>query len=214
MNKTKNANNNLNLGRVGLTARFKPLHLGGAAMLEALCKNSDHVIIGLGSSNKYNVRNPFTADESEGMVHAFLKSRFNNYEVIHIPDFAHIPEYSDGQKWREYVKDKMGDLDFFVTGNAYVANLLKDDYSIIKPNEVISSEKRIQLRATMVRYGMAKDEHWEKFVPRETELYLKKHHLVERFQKEFGVETIESLKGVDYSSLESAQEEMNHTKEK
>lgn len=50
--------------KLGAIGRFKPLHLGAAAMLEALCENAEEVVIGIGSSNKYNLRNPFTAEES------------------------------------------------------------------------------------------------------------------------------------------------------
>ena len=92
----------MKLGRVGVIGRFKPLHNGGALMLDAICENADHVVIGLGSSNKYNLRNPFTGDESAGMIEAYLSPRFSNYELIHVPDFGHIQEFSDGKKWKEY----------------------------------------------------------------------------------------------------------------
>src|SRR3989344_7821397 len=105
------------LGRVGTIARFKPLHLAGARMLEALCEEADQVVIGLGSANKYNLRNPFTVKESEAMVRAYLSSAYDNYECIEIPDFAQMPEYKDGQKWREYIVKHLGKLDYFITGN-------------------------------------------------------------------------------------------------
>ena len=53
------------LGRVGFIGRFKPLHKAAAIVLEEICKRSDHVIIGIGSANKYNYRNPFTAELSD-----------------------------------------------------------------------------------------------------------------------------------------------------
>ncbi len=56
------------LGVVGIIARFKPVHKGHAAILEALCERADLVYIGLGSPNKYDVRNPFSAKESEEMI--------------------------------------------------------------------------------------------------------------------------------------------------
>jgi len=96
------------LGRVGVIARFKPLHNGAYAMLEAVCENANEVIIGIGSANKYSLRNPFTAKESEDMVRLTLEQKFSNYSIIHIPDFAQIPEYSDGKKWKEYVIEKFG----------------------------------------------------------------------------------------------------------
>ena len=153
------------LGRIAVIGRFKPLHIGGALMLEAICEKAEHAIIGIGSSNKYNVRNPFTAEESEKMAHAYLSPRFSNYETIHVPDFAHIPEYSNGQKWRKYVKDNFGDVDLFVSANDYVSELLKEDYNIVRPSTLIPPEKHIQIRATKVRVRMARFEEWNPLVP-------------------------------------------------
>ena len=75
-----------NLGRVGLVGRFKPLNNGGYALLEAICEKSDRVIIGVGSSNRYNVINPFTANETEDMIRVALHPQFSNFDIIYIPD--------------------------------------------------------------------------------------------------------------------------------
>ncbi|MFH1072664.1 MAG: adenylyltransferase/cytidyltransferase family protein [Nanoarchaeota archaeon] len=178
--------------RVGFIGRFKPLHLGSAVMLETLCEKSEHVIIGIGSTNKekYNVRNPFTPEETKAMIDVFLKTKFNNYETVFIPDYAHIPEYRDGQKWREMVKERYGNLDAFVTGNLYVATLLKDDYHIVHPAMLIPKEKHIYLSGTDVRIEMAKGGDWKQLVPEEVAAYLEQNTLVERFRKEFGLETL------------------------
>ena len=42
-----------------------------------------------------------------------------------------------GPRWRLLVKDLFGDLDLFVTENPYVTNLLKGDYRIRRPIELI-----------------------------------------------------------------------------
>src|SRR3989338_1300218 len=118
------------LGRVGLVGRFKPLHNGAKVMLESLCEQAKEVLIGIGSSNKYNARNPFTADESEDMVNAVLKKNYSNYSIMHIPDFGHEKEYSDGKKWAGYVAEHFGALDYFISGNEFVSELMKDKYAI------------------------------------------------------------------------------------
>ncbi len=202
------------LGTVGLVGRFKPLHNGGAAMLESICDNADHVLIGIGSSNKYNSRNPFTAEESRGMIDAYLSQRFSNYSFIEVPDFAHIPEYSDGQKWKEYVVGHFGKLDYFVSGNSYVSELLQDKYRIIHTAEKIPSEKRTCLRATTVRMEMAKGCDWKRLVPKEVADYLEKNGLVERFRREFGLETIAELSGTEYLKHETALDEKVHATER
>ena len=201
----------MKLGRAGTIGRFKPLHNGGAAMLETVCSMAEHVIIAVGSVNKYNARNPFTAEESKAMIDAFLRERFSNYEAVFLPDFGHIPEYSDGQKWRNHVLEQFGELDCLVTGNEYVEDLFSSDYEIIHPGDLIPREKQIMLRATEVRVEMAKAGNWEKLVPEEVADYIKINRLDKRFRAEFGLET---LAVADlYWLPETREQERHHTQE-
>ncbi|MFH1917242.1 MAG: hypothetical protein ABIJ21_08335 [Nanoarchaeota archaeon] len=209
----------MSLGRVGVIGRWKPLHNGAAAMLESICSQAEHVLVGIGSSNtngtvqKYNRRNPFTPRETKDMIDLLLQPRFTNYETLFIPDYGHQPECRDGQKWREHVVSAYGSLDHFITSNPYVATLLKDDYDIIHPGTIVPRSLWTRLRATEVRIAMAKGEGWRELVPGPVAAYLKTNHLVKRFREEFGLETI-MLLGTDYSREESPHEEKLHTYEK
>ena len=198
--------------QVGFVARFKPLH-NGAVVLEEICKQSEHLIIGIGSSNKYNLRNPFTAEESHGMVDAYLKPRASNYSVIYVPDFGHIPGYADGQKWREYVITHFGQLDAFITSNDYVAGLLQGDYPIVHPASLLPPERQFKLKATQVRYEMASGGDWRSLVPPEVAQYLESNGLVERFRREFGLATIAELAGKEYCQSEDKSMESSHARE-
>jgi len=204
----------MKLGRVGVIGRFKPLHNGGALMLDAICENADHVVIGLGSSNKYNLRNPFTGDESAGMIEAYLSPRFSNYELIHVPDFGHIQEFSDGKKWKEYVTEHFGTLDHFVSGNDYVSDLLKDTYTVIHPAALIPPEQHLRIRATEVRLRMACYQDWRALVPEAVATYLESNVLVERFRTEFGLQTIAASLDANIHGKESYHQERDHTLEK
>lgn len=201
-------------GRVGLVGRFKPLHNGAAALLESACEFSEYVVIGIGSSNKYNLRNPFTPEETKGMIDSFLSGKYSNYEVIFVPDFAHIPEFRDGQKWREYVNENFGKLDYFVSGNDFVRNLLKEDYEIIHPGDFVPKERHVLLRATKVRYEIAKHGEWKNLVPEKVADYLESNGLIERFRKEFGLQTLAEISELSYDKDESALQEMLHAREK
>lgn len=198
-------------GTVGVIGRFKPLHNGGAIMLETLCKQSKHVKIGIGSCNKYNIRNPFTAEETEKMIHAFLKPKFKNYSIIYVPDFAHIPEYRDGKKWKEYMIKHYGKLDAFISGNKYVRDLLRDTYKIIAPGTIIPRRKQTKLNATFVRSAIAKEENWQRLVPEEVAGFMQEKKLDERFRREYGLDTL--INGKKYDFAETADEEKEHTYE-
>lgn len=180
-------------GRVGLVGRFKPLHNGGALMLESICEAAEHVVIGIGSSNKYDARNPFTAEESRQMIDQTLSKKFSNYSFVFLQDYGHIPEFADGSKWKSEAVKVYGNLDAFVSGNEYVKKLLEDEYKIVHPSELIPKEKWLWLNATMVRVEMARGDLWKKMVPEPVANYLQDKKLIERFRQEFGLQTLVEL---------------------
>ena len=172
------------MDRIGLVARFKPVHQGHAAMLEALCLASRHVVIGLGSPNRFDRRNPFTAEESADMIDRVLSPHFENYELVLVPDL------DDGPRWRELVRGLYGELDCFVTANDYVRSLLEGTYRIAHPASFVPEAKKVPLDATLVRAAMARGERWRALVPPSVEHYLDEHGLVARFRRDFGLETL------------------------
>ncbi len=172
------------LGIAGTVARFKPVHKGHAAVLEALCERAEHVYIGLGSCNKYDVRNPFTAKESAEMIDLVLKPQYSNYSFIEVHDLGH------GPRWREQAIRLFGTLDHFVTGNDYVESLLKDVYKVVNSLTVVPEDKRCPVNGTMVRLAIARSEPWEHLVLDSVAVYIKEHGLVDRFCHEFGLETL------------------------
>ncbi len=169
--------------QIGMIARWRPVHLGHAVILKALCKSGDQVSIGIGSSNRYNVRNPFTLEETQAMLKLVLAD-FDNYQLIPVPDL------DDGPRWRVMVMELFGTLDIFVTENPYVTNLLKADYRLMRPIELIPSEEQIPVDGSGVRRAMARGEAWESLVPSVVAEYIKSNHLDVRFREEFGLETL------------------------
>jgi nicotinamide mononucleotide adenylyltransferase len=203
------------IGYAGLIGRFKPLHNGALIMLQEACKRADFLKIGIGSSNKYDVNNPFTAQESQEMIDLVLSPTFSNYEIMQIEDFAHIPKYHDGQKWKEHVLDKFGSLDYFISSNPYVENLLCDSYTIIPAFELVPTEKRTNLKATHVRVEIARFGNWEKMVPKPVAKYLKENGIIERFRKEFGLPTLGRIsEELDYNPFETIEQEKKKAEKK
>jgi nicotinamide-nucleotide adenylyltransferase len=166
-----------------MVARWKPVHLGHAAVLEALAGHADEVIIGIGSSNRYDVRNPFTPEESEAMIRRVLGDR-PGYTILPVPDLGH------GPRWRAMVTRLFGPLDLFVTANDYVRDLMREVYRVVHPVLLIDPERRVPLDATRVRQAMAQGDEWKEMVPPAVATWIQDEGLDRRFRREFGLATL------------------------
>ncbi len=169
--------------RIGMVARWKPVHRGHLPVLHALCEEAEHALIGIGSANRYNARNPFTLDETTAMLDLVLAG-YDNYTLIPVPDL------DDGPRWRLMLRDLFGSLDAYVTANPYVAHLLIEDYSLIKPVALVAEAHRIAVDGAMVRREMAHGGDWQALVPPEIAHYIQERRLDDRFRREFGLETL------------------------
>jgi nicotinamide mononucleotide adenylyltransferase len=169
--------------RIGMIARWKPVHIGHSAILEALVARARHALIGIGSSNEYNAANPFTAAESGEMIRLCLRGN-ENYSLVEVPDLH------DGPRWRCLVLELFGELDLFVTANGYVRSLLQRDYRIVHPVKLIPPERQVAVDGTMVRRLMARGEEWRSLVPDVVSQFIDRNGLADRFRREFGLETI------------------------
>ena len=167
------------ISRLAMIARWKPVHLGHQVLLEGLVASAEHVVIGIGSSNRYDVQNPFTAAETSDMLRLALPDA-TNYSIIEVPDLGH------GPRWRAMVAEMLGELDYFVTANAYVRSLLQDVYTVVHPVSFVAPERMVRVDGTMVRDAMATGGDWQTLVPASTAEYLQTNGLVERFRREFG----------------------------
>lgn len=170
-------------GRIGTVARWKPVHLGHEAMLVSLLERADHLVIGIGSANKHDARNPFTAAETRDMLERILNGR-NNFEIIEVPDLGH------GPRWRAQALALYGPLDLFVSENDYVRSLLAPVYPTAIPVRFVPPERRVPVDGTMVRRAMARGGDWRALVPSAVAAYLDERELVTRFRREFGLETL------------------------
>lgn len=169
--------------RIGMIARWQPVHLGHAPVLRGLCDRADLALIGIGSANRHNARCPFTLDETMDMIRLVLVGR-ENYCLLPVPDL------DDGPRWRLLILDLFGTLDLFVTDNPYVARLLAGDYRLIRPVTLVADEDRVPIDGTLVRREMARGNGWRDLVPAEVAGYITTNGLDERFRREFGLQTL------------------------
>ncbi|HDQ70863.1 MAG TPA: hypothetical protein ENN19_02070 [Chloroflexi bacterium] len=171
------------LERIGMVARWQPVHRGHAAILRALCACAAQAMIGIGSANRHDARNPFSLEETSDMIRLVLDEH-ENYTLVPVPDL------DDGPRWRAMLVDLLGPLDLFVTDNAYVASLLAGDYRIARPIELVPTEARVAVDGTMVRREMAKGDGWRELVPQTIGDYIADGQLDERFRHEFGLQVL------------------------
>ncbi|MBN1890805.1 MAG: hypothetical protein JW850_22610 [Thermoflexales bacterium] len=169
--------------RIGMVARWRPVHLGHAPVLRALCEHAELALVGIGSTNKYDLRNPFTSKEATAMIELVLAGR-EHYRLIDVPDL------DDGPRWREMILGLFGRLDCFVTANPYVASLLAEDYNVIRPVELLAQDEKIAIEGRMVRREMARGDAWQSLVPPAVAEYITANKLDERFRREFGLQTL------------------------
>lgn len=168
------------VGRVAMIARWRPVHTGHAAVLAALTAWADEVIVGIGSSDTLNARNPFSADEVEQMLR----------RVAPALDIRRFPDLHDGPRWRAMVVAELGPLDAFVTANRYVRDLLASDYLVVHPVHLVPPDARAPVDATMVRRAMAEGEGWRALVPAAIAEWLDARGIPERVRREFGAEIL------------------------
>jgi len=170
-------------GHIAMVARWKPVHNGHELVLRGLCHRASQVKIGIGSSNCYDARNPFTAAETADMIRLALDGR-SNVTLIDVPDL------NDGPRWWEMVRRMFGPLDLFVTANPYVAHLLAGDFRIAHPVHFVAQHQRVPIDGTLVRRLMARGENWRELVPQKVANYIEDKQLDKRFQREFGLRVL------------------------
>jgi len=168
------------VGRLAMIARWKPVHLGHARILRALAEYADELVVGIGSSNKYDADNPFTVEETREMIGLVVPAAC----VIEVPDLGH------GPRWRAMVLELLGPLDMFVTANGYVRELLKDSYRVVHPVHLLAPEERVAVNGTMVRDAMRRGEPWEHLVEPAIADFVRSRRLVERLREEFPLGTL------------------------
>src|SRR3989339_1189157 len=138
--------------------RFQPYHLGHDFTIREIAKESDYVIIGVGSSQEHHtIDNPFTLKERCEMISKSLGKDIN-YTIIPIPDI------NDYQAWVKHVEILTPKIDVVYSGNQVVKDLFEKG-----GHDVRSVNHHIYTSATEIRKMMANGESsWEALVPKGT----------------------------------------------
>jgi len=163
---------------VGLfIGRFQPFHLGHLFVIEEIMKNYEKVKIGIGSSQRSHTKNdPFTAEERTQFIQDTLDSvgLISKYEIFEIPDIF------NAEKWVNHVVSIVGYFDEIFSNSEWVRELFKNKgYHVGKELEF----KMEEINATRIRRMIAnEEEEWQRLVPEEVELLIKKFDGIERLK--------------------------------
>ncbi len=147
--------------------RFQPFHKGHLHVIEGAVKEVDELKIAIGSSQEYDTdKNPFSADEREGMINEVLmgKRYFDQVKFYHVPDI-----FSDG-KYVEHLRKITGDFDVvYAAENLLTKKLFKEAGC-----KVITCERMNNYSSTTIREHIQNNKNWEHIVPEYVFHYIKK----------------------------------------
>jgi nicotinamide-nucleotide adenylyltransferase len=150
-----------------LIGRFQPFHLGHLDAVKFALSNVDELLIGIGSSNKFNEkRNPFTADERREMIESSLDDATLKKVRIY-----YIPDVDDHERWTYRVDEIVPRYDVVFSNDEFTHTLFgKRGVRVIS----VPLKQREILSGTDIRVRIKDDQDWAELVPKGTQKVLLK----------------------------------------
>lgn len=156
--------------------RFQPFHLGHLSVIEKALKETDHLIIGIGSAeNSFEKENPFTAGERFEMIEAALLDH-----GIPASKFCIIPvrNINDYDAWPNHVDSLVPHYEAVYTGSPIVKELFEKQGK----HKIIDVEKKFDICSTKIREKIFRGEDFSDIVPEKVAELLKKWDARKRMQ--------------------------------
>jgi len=162
-------------------ARFQPLHKAHMYVIEKALKESDKVVIMLGSSNKENMpRNPFNfrlrkelLSESLGNEHDMTK-----IQIYQFPDWSEENLITDDAVWGHYlyynIVSRINQKNFtlYYSDNPEIATRWFDDevkkyisFCFLNRQKVFEGLSSTKIREAMLRFNKEDKKYLYKFLP-------------------------------------------------
>ncbi len=156
-----------------LIGRFQPFHLGHLDAVKFALASVDKLLIGIGSSNKFNEkRNPFTADERKMMIESALdKTTLGKIKIYYIPDV------NNHERWTYQIDEIVPKYDVVFSNDEFTHTLFgKRRIKVIS----VPLKQRDILSGTDIRVKIRDDQNWSGLVPEGTKKVLLKINAKER----------------------------------
>ncbi|MBI5377361.1 MAG: nicotinamide-nucleotide adenylyltransferase [Thaumarchaeota archaeon] len=156
-----------------LIGRFQPFHLGHLDAVKFALSSVDELLIGIGSSNKFNEkRNPFTADERKQMIESSLdETTLGKIKIYYIPDV------SDHERWTYQIDEIVPKYDTVFSNDEFTHTLFgKRGIKVIS----VPLKQRDTLSGTDIRVKIRDNQDWFGLVPEGTKKVLLKINAKDR----------------------------------
>lgn len=155
-------------GKGLVIGRFQPFHLGHKYLIEESLKICDQIIIGIGSSNKSDEKNPYSSDERMEFVKKFIEEEGLTGKVFQITKLHDNP---DDDVWFENLIKQVGSFDITIGNNPWNNGII-ERHGI--PALEIGFYKRDKLEGIKIRSLIGNNDKWEDRVPSYLINYIKR----------------------------------------
>ncbi|HMS22959.1 MAG TPA: adenylyltransferase/cytidyltransferase family protein [Candidatus Levybacteria bacterium] len=142
-----------------IVGRFQPFHLGHKYLVERALEFADTVIIGIGSSNIKDDKNPYSLEVRKKFIQEFLIQEKLSSKVFGIISIEDVP---NDDEWFGIIEKKIKGIDVVVGDNEWVNGIFeKRNFPVVK----IGYLKRNILTGTGIRKNIKEKKSWEERVP-------------------------------------------------
>lgn len=152
--------------KIGIViGRFQPFHLGHKYLIDKALNICEKIIIGIGSSNIVDEKNPYSISKREKFIRHFIQKEGIEDRIVKI---VNLPDVPDDEEWFKIAQKETGKVDVEIGDNAWTNGIYESHgISVVR----IGFHKRHILEGTKIRHNMKERKPWKERVPE----YLHKH---------------------------------------
>jgi nicotinamide-nucleotide adenylyltransferase len=148
----------LNNNRAFIVGRFQPFHNGHLAIIREILKETESIIIGIGSAQySHTLKDPFTAGERHIMISSTLESQ-GIYQFYLVP----IEDVNSNPLWVAHVESLTPRFNRVFTNNPLVKRLFYEKGYSVNSMKLINRES---WSGTRIRDKMLHGKDWKLDVP-------------------------------------------------
>lgn len=146
--------------KIGLViGRFQPFHLGHKYLIDKALELCDKIIIGIGSSNITDSKNPFNLKARANFLNEFISHTKIENRIEKIITIEDVP---DDDEWLELILKKTGPVDVEIGDNEWSNGIFEKAGT---PVVRVGYYKRNILEGTKIRRSMKLGKAWKNRVP-------------------------------------------------